>query len=158
MLIKEIMDTAVTECTEDTVLEEVYDLIQQGQKHYVVVIDSSKHRVPIGIVNEHSICENLIRQSRNSKRLYAGSVMSSKIKRICEEEEVENCRELIVTDADAIVVVSDRRQFKGVLEPVAIRESLDRQAAAIARGSFISSVLDHAIPGRVEIPAFGWLK
>jgi len=158
MLIREIMDTAVTECTEDTVLADVYELIQKGQKDYVVVIDSSQHRVPIGIVNEHSICENLIRQSRNSKRLYAGSVMSSKIKRICEDEEVENCRDLIATDADAIVVVSDCRQFMGTLEPAAIRESLDRQAAALARGSFFSGVLDRSIPGRVEIPAFGWLK
>jgi predicted transcriptional regulator len=158
MLIKEIMDTAVTECTEDTLLADVYDLIQNGEKDYVVEIDSSQHRVPIGIVNEHSICENLIRQSRNSKRLYAGSVMSSKIERICEEVEVENCRELIVTDADAIVVVSDRRQFRGVLAPVAIRECFDRQDAAMARRSFFSGVLDHAIPARVEIPAFGWLK
>jgi predicted transcriptional regulator len=158
MLIKEIMDTAVTECTEDTVLAEVYDLIQQGHKNYVVVVDSSKHRVPIGIVNEHSICENLIRQSRNSKHLYAGNVMSSKIKRICENDQVEDCRDLIATDADAIVVVSDGRQFRGVLEPVAIRESLDQQAAALARSTFFSGVLDHAVPGRVEIPAFGWLK
>lgn len=158
MLIKEIMDTDVTECTEDTLLAEVYELIQQGDKNYVVVIDSSQHRVPIGIVNEHTICENLVRQSRNSKHLYAGSVMSSKIKRICEDEEVENCRDLIATDADAIVVISDRRQFKGTLEPVAIRESLDRQAAALARGTFFSGVLGHSIPGRVEIPAFGWLK
>jgi predicted transcriptional regulator len=136
----------------------VYELIQQGQKDYVVVIDSSQHRVPIGIVNEHSICENLIRRSPNSKRLYAGSVMSSKIKRICEDEEVENCRDLIATDADAIVVVSEGRQCMGTLEPVAIRESLDRQAAALARGSFFSGVLDRSVPGRVEIPAFGWLK
>jgi predicted transcriptional regulator len=157
MLIKEIIDTEVTECTEDTPLADVYQLIQECRKHFVVVIDSSQHRVPIGIVNEHSICENLIRHSRNTKGLYAGSVMSPRIKRVCENEEVENCRDLVATDSDAIVVVNERRQFKGVLEPESIREGLE-QEAAMAHGSFFSGVLDHAIPGKVEIPAFGWLK
>ena len=55
MLIREIMDVDVTECTEDTPIGDVYELIQQSHKNYVVVIDSSQHRVPIGIVNEHSI-------------------------------------------------------------------------------------------------------
>ena len=158
MLIKEIMDTDVTECTEDALLSEVYDLIQQCSKNYVVVIDSSQHRVPIGVVNEHSICENLIKRSRNTKGLYAGSVMTSRIKRVLENEQVENCRDLITADADTIVVVNDRRQFKGVLEPVTIRECLNRQEAALSRSSFISGVIGHAIPAKVEIPAFGWLK
>lgn len=158
MLIKEIMDTDVNQCTEDTLLADVYELIQQSRKNYVVVIDSSQHRIPIGIVNEHSICENLIKRSRNTKGFYAGSVMSAKIKRVSEDEEVENCRDLIASDADAIVVVDDRRQFKGVLEPVSIRESLNEAAAAHARSSFVSGVIGHAIPGTVEIPAFGWLK
>src|SRR5690349_589561 len=101
MFIREIMDTEVTECTEDTPLAEVYELIQSCPKNFVVVIDSSQHRVPIGIVNEHSICENLVKNSRRTKGLYAGSVMSSRIRRVCEDEQVENCRDLIATDADA---------------------------------------------------------
>ena len=158
MLIKEIMDTDVTECTEDTLLSEVYELIQTCPKNYVVVIDSSQHRVPIGIVNEHSICENLIKRSRNTKGLYAGSVMTSRIKRVLEHDEVETCRNLSATDADAIVVINNRRQLRGVLEPVAIRECLHRQSANQSKGSFITGVIAQAIPATVEIPAFGWLK
>jgi predicted transcriptional regulator len=158
MLISEIMDTDVAECAEDTQLEDVYELIQSSYKSYVVVIDSSQHRVPIGIVNEHSICENLIKRSRNTKGLYAGSVMSSRIKRVAEDTEVEKCRDLIATDADAIVVVNEWRQFKGVLEPAQILENIEHQEAARARGSFFSGVLGHAIPAKAEIPVFGWLK
>jgi hypothetical protein len=83
--------------------------------------------------------------------------MSSRIKRVSEDEELDNCRDLIATDAEAIVVVNERRQFRGVLEPVNIRESLNRQAAAQQRG-FFSGVLANAIPAKAEIPAFGWLK
>ena len=157
MLIREIMDTEVTECTEDTPLADVYHLIQESRKNYVVIIDSPQHRVPIGIVNEHSICENLIKRSLNKKALYAGSVMSSKIRRVSEDEQVENCRDLITTDADVITVVNDRRQFTGVLEPVSIRECLNRRSASHA-GGFISGIFGQAMPGKAEIPAFGWLK
>ena len=158
MLIREIMDTEVAQCTEDTPLADVYALIQDCRKKYVVVIDSSQHRVPIGIVNEHSICENLIKRTSKRKGLYAGSVMSSRISRVSENEQIENCRDLIAADLDAITVVDELRQFRGVLEPVAIRESLNRQAAAHASGSFISGMLGQAIPAKAEIPAFGWLK
>ena len=37
MLIKEIMDTNVDECTEDTPLNEVYELIQQSSKNYSLI-------------------------------------------------------------------------------------------------------------------------
>jgi len=158
MLIREIMDTEVTECTEDTPLAEVYELIQECRKDYVIVIDSSQHRVPIGIVNEHSICESLINSTRNARGLYAGSVMTSRIRRISDDERVENCRDLITADVDAIAVVNDRRQFIGVIEPVALREGLSQQAAAAVRGSFFSGILGQAIPAKAEIPAFGWLK
>jgi predicted transcriptional regulator len=158
MLIREIMDTEVTECTEDTPLADVYHLIQESRKNYVVIIDSPQHRVPIGIVNEHSICENLIKRSTSRKGLYAGSVMSSKIRRVSENEQVENCRDMIAVEVDAFTVVDDNRQFKGVIDPVRIRESINRESAANARGSFISGILGQAIPAKVEIPAFGWLK
>ena len=159
MLIREIMDTEVAHCTEDTSLADVYELIQESAKNYVVVIDSPQHRVPIGVVNEHSICENLIKRSRNTKGLHAGNVMSSRIRRVSEDELVENCRDLIAADLDAITVVNDRRQFSGVLEPVAIRESLNRRSkTAHGSGSFVSGILGQTIPAKAEIPAFGWLK
>jgi len=158
MLIKEIMNTDVAECTEDTPLADVYDLIQHGPKNYVVVIDSPQHRVPIGVVNEHTICESLVRQTRTTKVQYASNVMSSNIKRVCENDRVDNCRHLIETDANAIVVVNERRQFRGVVESADIRSALRQNEAVRQRGPIFASVLGQAIPASVEIPAFGWLK
>jgi predicted transcriptional regulator len=158
MLIKEIMDTDVVECTEDAPLAEVYDLIQQCQKGYVVVLDSSQHRVPLGVVNEHTICENLVKRSRNTKDLSAVSVMSAKIRRVCENENIENCRDLIVSDADAIIVVNESRKFQGVVQLAEIQRSILQPAAAAHRASIFSSMLGQSIPAAVEIPAFGWLK
>jgi predicted transcriptional regulator len=158
MLIKEIMDTDVVECTEDTLLADVYDLIQQCQKGYVVVIDSSQHRVPLGVVNEHTICENLIKRSRNQKGLSAGSVMSTKIRRVLENEHIDDCRDVIASDTDAIVVVNERRKFRGVVQPAEIERSLKEPVAGAQPASIFSTMLGQSIPAVVEIPAFGWLK
>ena len=51
MFVKEIMSRCVMECTEDTGLEEVYDLIKKCDHGLVVVVDSHAHRVPIGVVS-----------------------------------------------------------------------------------------------------------
>jgi len=158
MLIKEIMDTDVLDCTEDTLLADVYDLIQQCQKGYVVVIDSSQHRVPLGVVNEHTICENLIKRPRNKKGLSAGSVMSTKIRRVLENEHIDDCREVIASDADAIVVVNELRKFQGVVQPAEIERSLKEPIAVAQQASIFSTMLGQSIPAAVEIPAFGWLK
>ena len=156
MLIKEIMDTNVDQCTEDTPLPEVYELIQQSAKDYVIVIDSNQHRVPIGFINEHTICENLIKRTRNTKGLYAASVMSSRIKRVCENQAVEEQSELAHSDFDALVVVNERRQFQGVLNPADLKTSIPKQinVPMPSVGGFLSS----RAPSAVEIPAFGWLK
>ena len=47
MRVSEIMSRCVTVCTEDTGLEEVYELIQKCEHKLVVVVDSNAHRVPI---------------------------------------------------------------------------------------------------------------
>src|SRR5215813_15290538 len=103
MLIKEIVDIGVAECTEDTSLRDVYDLIQTSSKGYVVVIDSVKHRVPIGIVDEHSICENLIKRSKAARGLDAGSVLNTNIKLISEDADVVECDGLLDESVDAIL-------------------------------------------------------
>ena len=158
MLIKEIMDTDVAECTEDAPVAEVYEMIQQSPKNYVVVIDSGQHRVPIGIVNEHSICENIVKYSQNTKGLSAGNVMSVRMHRVYENQQVADCRDAFRNDADAIVVVNDRREFRGVVDPVEIESSDRRHAAVEKTSSFFSGMLGQAVPAAVEIPAFGWLK
>jgi len=156
MLVKEIMDTDVDQCTEDTPLNEVYELIQQSSKDYVIVIDSNQHRVPIGFINEHTICENLIKRTRNTKGLYAASVMSSKIKRLCENQAVEEESELAHSDFDAIVVVNERRQFQGVVNPRDLISAVREQERVAVRA--VGGFLAERAPSPIEIPAFGWLK
>ena len=156
MLIKEIMDTNVDECTEDTPLNEVYELIQQSSKDYVIVIDSNQHRVPIGFINEHTICENLIKRTRNTKGLYAASVMSSKIKRVSENQAVEEHNEL--GEFDAIVVVNERRQFQGIVNPAELKASHEEQVPTTVPTTTVTGFLVQRVPSAVEIPAFGWLK
>jgi predicted transcriptional regulator len=156
MLIKEIMETGVAECTEDASLRDVYELIQQSPNGYVVVIDSKQHRVPIGIVDEHSICENIVRRSRDTKSLDAGNVMNTNIRRVRENA--------VITEYDkarngaAIMVVNERRQFLGTIDAELFERSLDasrraERAAAIPIGNY-----GPQMQPAVELPAFGWLK
>jgi predicted transcriptional regulator len=95
MLIKEIMNTAVCECPEDTPLNDVYELIQSCPNRYVVVTDSPQHRVPLGVVNEHSICELLVKNRRRDRDLYAGSLMNTRIQKISEDTDVSDCKWLL---------------------------------------------------------------
>ena len=155
MLINEIMNIGVAECTEDTPLTEVYDLIQISSKGYVVVVDSLKHRVPIGVIDEHCICENLIRKSKAAKGLDAGGVLNTNIKRISENAEVAECSKLLDKSVDAILVVNGRRQFLGTIDPDQLERAIVR--ANSQRPTFTSIISKH-VPAAVEIPVFGWLK
>jgi predicted transcriptional regulator len=157
MLIKEIMNTCVSECTEDAPLAEVYELVQSSPNGYAVVIDSPLHRVPIGIINEHTICASVVKKAQRSTSTDAGSVMSSRIQRIHENTEIEDCKDLLAKVADAIVVVNDRRQFRGVVDSLELEAAVRRETRKQARSTF-SEILGKAIPASVEIPAFGWLK
>jgi len=155
MLIKEIIETGIAECTEDTSLKDTYELIQQSSGGFVVVIDSIQHRVPIGIVNEHSICENVVRKSRDTRNLDAGNVMDTNIKRVSENADILECD--IIAEDHTVLVVNSKRQFLGTLEPV----ELERLIAVEQRGARKQSVfsgISARIPAAVEIPAFGWLK
>ncbi|HEY2866318.1 MAG TPA: CBS domain-containing protein [Pyrinomonadaceae bacterium] len=158
MLISEIMNSDVNVCTEDTPLKDVYELIQSSIEGFVVVLDSFQHRVPIGIVNEHSICESVVGRQRPTRSLDAGAVLDSNIKRLCHNVEVTECESVLDRGADAILVVNERRQFLGAVDP----EELERAARAAARRYHIptifAGVAGQQIPAAVEIPAFGWLK
>src|SRR5215204_3293276 len=90
MFVSELMSTGLAECTEDTRLEDAFELIRKYDHGMVVVVDSIAHRVPIGIVTERSICEQLITRGRNARSLTAGSVMDSRIKKVHSSERVED--------------------------------------------------------------------
>src|ERR1043165_1604467 len=127
MLIKEIMNTAVSACTEDTPLAEVYELIQSCPDRYVIVTDSPQHRVPLGVVSEHSICEALVKNRRRDRDLYAASLMSTHIQKIDGETDVNDCKWLLTSVAEVIVVVGPKRQFLGVLEPIELRRAINEE-------------------------------
>ena len=160
MLINDIMTECTAECTEETSLPKVYDLIQRSEKGFVVVLDSSAHRVPIGVVNEHSICQQLVARGRNPKDLQAGNVMNSRIRRVSENMKVEACSGLVESAGDEpILVTNDKGEFTGVLERGRLAAALcsGKKESANADAEF-SSLIPMKTPAKVEIPAFGWLR
>ena len=158
MLIKEIMNTGVSACTEDTPLAEVYELIQACPERYAIVTDSPQHRVPLGVVNEHSICEALVKNRRRDRDISAGSFMNPLIQTIVGDTAVSDCAWLLTSAAEAIVVTGKNRRFLGVLDTIDLRCALNEEYARSEHTSIIAGMLGHAIPASVEIPAFGWLK
>jgi len=158
MLIKEIMNTGVSACTEDTPLAEVYELVQACPERYVIVTDSPQHRVPLGVVNEHSICEALVKNRRRDRDLYAGALMNTRIQKIDGDTDVSDCTWLLTSAAKVIVVTGKNRRFLGVLDTIELRRALNDDYAKSENTSIIAGMLGHAIPASVEIPAFGWLK
>jgi CBS-domain-containing membrane protein len=158
MLIKEIMNTTVSECTEDTPLAEVYELTQSGTNRYAVVTDGPLHRRPLGIVNEHSICEALVKNRLRDRDLSAGSLMSTRIQKVDGDTDINECKWLLTSAAEAIVVVGPKRQFLGVLEPIDLRHAIKADHSQTRSTSVLAGMLGQAIPASVELPAFGWLK
>src|SRR5688500_17096333 len=120
MLVSEIMSTCLAECTEDTSLEEVFRLIRKCDHGLVVVVDSVAHRVPIGVVTERSICEQIIDRGRNPRSLAAGSVMDSRIKKVSKSDLAETLATLDPAELAAIVAVDDNRRPCGLV----LKESL----------------------------------
>ena len=158
MLIKEIMNTAVSACTEDTPLADVYELIQACRDRYVIVTDSPQHRVPLGVVNEHSICEALVKNRRRDRDLFAGMLMNTRIQKIDGDTDINDCTWLFTSAAEAIVVTGKKRQFLGVVDTIELRRAVNQESSRSESLGVLAGMLGQAIPASVEIPAFGWLK
>jgi len=157
MRVSEIMSKCVTVCTEDTGLEEVYELIQKCAHKLVVVVDSNAHRVPIGIASEHTICEQVIARGRNPRTLSAGSVMDARVKKISQDQFLESIDAKELDDLTAIVVVNADRQIIGLIS----KEVIERSApvAVPERTLNVTITAAPATQRRVsEIPAFGWIQ
>jgi predicted transcriptional regulator len=156
MFASEIMSRCVTECTEDTKVEEVFDLIRKCDHGLVVVVDSKSHRVPIGIVNERSMCEQIIAKGRNPRNLTAGSVMDSRVMKVGVGDIVEGGDGL--TDISAIIVVDENRHACGLVGKDKIRE-LARLKAVRPESTPVVTVTNAVPVNKVrEIPAFGWIQ
>jgi len=160
MFIRDIMNNSIAECTEDASLPEVYDLIQGCEHGYVVVLDSASHRVPIGIVTEHSICQHVIARGRNPKTLNAGNVMNSRIRRVTENTNIESCEGIVEdSDSEPILVTDDKRQFSGVVDKAKLANAVCSLKRRLADpNSQFGSLIQSKSPARVEIPAFGWVS
>ena len=148
----------MVECTEDTDIEEVYELLQKCDHRMVVVVDSRAHRRPIGVVTERSICEQVIGRGRNPKGLAAGSAMDTRIVRVLETEEVIR---VAVTNPDeiaAVIVVNERRQVRGVIPKENIVAVIQSVATTHSAGRVVVNTTPTVSTAISEIPAFGWIQ
>ena len=154
MIIKDIMKGGVAECTEDTALADVYDLIQDCDHGYVVILDSTTHRVPIGVVDEHSICQHIVAPGRNPKGLSAGSVMSSRIRRVSENTDVTTCRGLVETaGSEPILVTDEKRQFTGIVERSKLAAAIYTASKELGNPTAeFANLIPTSTPARVEFP------
>jgi predicted transcriptional regulator len=153
MFVSEIMSTCVTECTEDMGLEEVYDLLRKCEHRLVVVVDSHAHRVPIGIVSERSICEQIIGRGRNPRTLSVGAVIDSRIKMVRADDLVE----AIDARDDSVVIVTDsKRQVCGLVQGHVL--NLKRARVVSTPAPIIERKADRTSARVAEIPAFGWIQ
>ena len=158
MFVSELMSKCVAECTEDADLETVYKLLRKCEHGLVVVIDSEAHRVPIGVVSERSICEQIIARGRNPRTLSAGSVLDSRIRTVRETDLVEK---LTVSEADhvaAFIVTNDCRQACGVISKEKVCSLPTPAAATLSTSLVFVNTNPRLSPAVSEIPAFGWIQ
>ncbi|HUR98059.1 MAG TPA: CBS domain-containing protein [Pyrinomonadaceae bacterium] len=158
MFVSEIMSTCIAECTEDTKLEDVYELIRKCDHGMVVVVDSLAHRVPIGVVTERSICEQIISRGRNPRSLSAGSVMDSRIKKVRNSELLENIQSTLQGDDSAIIAVDENRRVAGLVSKEKVKRAV-RVARRVYQPAVPVTAAAQAPLHRIsEIPAFGWMS
>ncbi|MEO8041399.1 MAG: CBS domain-containing protein [Acidobacteriota bacterium] len=157
MFVSDIMSTCVAECTEDMRLEEVFELIQKCNHGLVVVIDSLAHRIPIGVVTEHSICEQIIVRGRNPKGLTAGSVIDSRINKVLATDLVEKIIEAGQDDF-AVVVVDENRRICGLISKDTIKNIPRLLSVSLTSAPVVSAPTSRGVARTSEIPAFGWIQ
>lgn len=158
MSISEIMSTCVTECTEDTPLNQVYERIRKCDHGIVVVVDSEVHRVPIAVVSERSICEQLILRGRNPRNMTAGDVMDSRIRTIRETDDLGRIAPEEWDSLAAIIVTNERREVCGVVPKNQIPVIQTAAAATHSSGLIFMNTNVRRSPAAREIPAFGWIQ
>ena len=115
MLVGEMTIKFPPVCTEHTSLEKVYGLLANAPDRLVVIIDGEAHRVPIGVVTERSICEQIIGRRRDPRGLSAANVIDCDIVKIDIEAHIEKLSGKITARKPLIVIDSDRR-FIGLLD------------------------------------------
>jgi predicted transcriptional regulator len=151
MFVRELMSTCVAECTEDTPLEQVYEAMQNCGHHVVVVLESKYHRIPIGLVTEHTILEQLVARGRNPHGLRAANVMTSKIAKVTGGTSVASCPAASELDhGTPIVVVDENRNVCGLLSKEVLRLAQVDQIRQ-RRSTQVNPAVDHS-------PLLGWTQ
>lgn len=158
MLVSEMMSKCVAECTEDTDLEKVYELLRKCEHGMVVVVDSEAHRVPIGVVNERSICDQIIARGRNPRTLTAGAVMDSRIRTVRETDGPDKLGLNENQHLTAVVVVNDRRQPCGIVTKEKLRTVPTPAVSTRSTSLVFVKTSPRLSPAVSEIPAFGWIQ
>jgi CBS domain-containing protein len=158
MTIGELMNTCVVECTEDTSIEEAYELLGKCDHRVVVVVDSRAHRRPIGVLTDRSICEQVIGRGRNPRSLAAGSAMETRIVKVLENEPIANIAIANPDEIAAIVVVNDRRQVRGVVPKERLAELGPSFATTNSSSRIFVNTTPRVSPAISEIPGFGWVQ
>lgn len=129
MLITDLVDRRALECTEDMRLSAVYALMRESQDDIVVVLDSQAHRIPIGVVTEHEICEHVVGRRRDPRHLSAANVMSSRFAKAAEKLSAEECRRA-VRSGTPVVAVDSQGAFLGVIRREVLEAAGGAESAA----------------------------
>jgi len=82
--------------------------------------------------------------------------MNTNIKRLCENAEIMECG--VTVGTQVILVVNEKRQFLGTVQPAELESSIAGLRKLVERPSVFSGLLSGHVPAAVEIPAFEWLK
>ena len=158
MSINEVMSTCLMECTEDTPLDQVYERIRKCEHGLVVVVDSEAHRVPIGVVSERSICEQMILRGKNPRNMTAGDVMDSRIRTVRETDGLDRIAPEERDSLAAIIVTNERRELSGIVPKSQIPVVQTAVAATHSPGLIFVNTNARRSPAAREIPAFGWIQ
>lgn len=97
-------------CTEEVPLYQVYEMLSQDAVRMVIVVDSNVHRVPIGVVTDRSICDQLILRRRDPRGLTAANVLDSNVVKmrrahlLASHGPVKEKKPVLVVDRDRRLV------------------------------------------------------
>lgn len=158
MFVSEMMSKCVAECTEDAGLEKVYELLRKCEHGLVVVVDSEAHRIPIGVVSERSICDQIITRGRNPKALTAGAMMDSRIRTVRETDGADQLAVSADEQIAAVVVTNDRRQACGIVPKEKLRAVPTPATSTHSSNLIFVNTAPRRSPAVSEIPAFGWIQ
>jgi predicted transcriptional regulator len=107
-----IIDVPV--CTEDVHLDQVYEMLCRSGERIVIVVDSNAHQVPIGVVTDRSICDQVLGRRRDPRGLTAANVLDSKIKKLRRANIMASSIEPIESGSQPVIVVDRDRKVVGL--------------------------------------------